>query len=196
MWIHGLAKGHKNIFINKEQSEKNRNSGELRQDAIHRAFQNQQRRSRMIYKYGGATITILNVKHTGRIDVGPATTPTGEEVEVTSIERTLIDITVRPAYSGEVPKVLRAFRLARNRASISMVMALLEKLGYTYPYHQSIGFYLKHAGYNDAEQLLAKTRGINFDFYLCHGLEDPAFDPDWRVFFPQKLQRMLVQPIS
>jgi hypothetical protein len=33
MWIHGLSKDHKNIFINSEQSEKPRNSGRLR--AIH-----------------------------------------------------------------------------------------------------------------------------------------------------------------
>jgi hypothetical protein len=100
MWIHGLAKDHKNIFINKEQSEKSRNSGPLTQEAIHRAFQSQQRRSKMIYKSQGVTITILNGKHTGRIDVGRATSPSGQEVDVTSIERTLIDITVRPGYSG------------------------------------------------------------------------------------------------
>lgn len=91
MWIHGLGQDEKNIFINSEQSEKPRNFGRLTQDAIHRAFQNQQRRSKRIYKYQRATITVLNGKHTGRMDVGPSTSPSGHKVEVTSLERTLID---------------------------------------------------------------------------------------------------------
>lgn len=109
-------------------------------------------------------------------------------MDVTSLERTLIDITVRPGYAGGAPLVLRAFRLAKNRASISKLIVLLRKLDYTYPYHQSIGFYLKQAGYTEADQLLARTEGIKFAFYLCHGLKDPAFDPDWKVFFPRLLK--------
>jgi len=31
--------------------------------------------------------------------------PTGQDIELTSLERTLIDITVRPAYSGGVPGI-------------------------------------------------------------------------------------------
>jgi hypothetical protein len=188
MWIHGLGQDEKNIFINSEQSEKPRNFGRLTQDAIHRAFQNQQRRSKRIYKYQRTTITVLNGKHTGRMDVGPSTSPSGHKVEVTSLERTLIDITVRPGYSGDVRGVLQAFRLAKNRISVQKLIALLDKFDYTYPYHQSIGFYLKHAGYGDADQLVAKRDGLKFDFYLCHGLKDPLFDLDWKVFFPRELK--------
>jgi len=188
MWIHGLGKDDKNIFINSEQSEKPRNSGQLTQDAIHRAFQNQQRRSKRIYKYQRTTITVLNGKHTGRIDVGSSTSPSGHTLDVTSLERTLVDITVRPGYSGDVPGVLQAFRLAKNRISVRKLITLLDKFDYTYPYHQSIGFYLKHAAYGDADQLLAKRDGLKFDFYLSHGLKDPAFDLDWKVFFPRELK--------
>ena len=139
MWIHGLGQDEKNIFINIEQSQKPRNSGRLTQDAIHRAFQNQQRRSKRTYEYQHTTITVLNGKHTGRIDVAPSTSPSGHKVDVTSLERTLIDITVRPGYSGEVRGVLQAFRLVKNRISVHKLIALLDKLDYTYPYHQSIG---------------------------------------------------------
>lgn len=50
MWIHGLGENQKNIFVNKEQSEKRQNSGRLSQEAIDRAFRNQQRRSKLVYK--------------------------------------------------------------------------------------------------------------------------------------------------
>jgi hypothetical protein len=38
MWIHGLSDNHGHIFINKESSEKLKNSGQLSQEAIDRAF--------------------------------------------------------------------------------------------------------------------------------------------------------------
>jgi hypothetical protein len=187
MWIHGLNRDHKNIFINKEQSEKRPNPGQLSQEAIHRAFQSQQRRSRLAYKYRDTTITVLSGKYTGRLEVEVAKAPSGDELHVTSLERTLVDITVRAVHAGGAPAVLEAFRLARNRASVQKLMEFLTKLGYTYPYQQSIGFYLKRAGYSEQDQLLAKTKGLQFDFYLCHGLKDPAFDQDWKIFFPRTL---------
>src|SRR5208337_3611232 len=81
MWTHGLSDDNKHIFLNSEQSEKPRNPGSLVQEAIDRAFQSQQRRSKLTYKYQGTTITLLNGKHTGRIDVETVKTPTAQEVE-------------------------------------------------------------------------------------------------------------------
>ncbi|PYT96539.1 MAG: hypothetical protein DMG38_23795 [Acidobacteria bacterium] len=188
MWIHGLSEDHTSIFINKEQSEKPKNSGQLSQEAIDRAFQNQQRRSKLAYKYQDVIITVLSGKNTGRAGVVLVTAPSGHKVEVSSLERTLIDITVRPGYSGGVSSVLQAFRLAQNRVSVDELLALLRRFDYTYPYHQSIGFYLKRAGYAEANQVLARADGVKFDFHLCHGLKNPAFDPDWRVFFPRTLK--------
>jgi hypothetical protein len=82
----------------------------------------------------------------------------------------------------------KGFRLAKNQISANKLMALLRKLDYTYPYHQSIGFCLNRAGYPEADQLLARREPFEFDFYLSHSLKDPAFDPEWRVFFPQNLK--------
>jgi hypothetical protein len=50
-WIHGLGDSHKHIFSNQEQSEKPKNSGQLSQETIDRAFRNQQSRSQLAYKY-------------------------------------------------------------------------------------------------------------------------------------------------
>jgi len=176
MWTHGLSDDKKHISLNNGQSEKPRNRGSLVQQAIDRAFQNQQRRSKLTYIYQGTTITLLNGKHTGRIDIETVKTPTGQEVEVTSLERTLIDITVRPAYSGGIPRVLEVYKRARDGVSIAKLIVLLAKFNYTYPYHQSIGFYLKRARYSESDQLLAKASGVQFNFYRCHGPRNPAFD--------------------
>jgi len=188
MWVHGLTEGHKDIFINKEQSPKPKNSSQLSQEGIDRAFGNHQRYSKLAYKYQDTRIVLLNGKYTGRLEVQQAQAPSGHLLDVTSIERTLVDITVRPGYSGGVPAALKAFRLARGRVSVIKLLGILKKLDYTYPYHQSIGFYLERAGYTEADQILAKGDGVKFDFYLSHGLDNPAFDPNWRVFFPKRLK--------
>jgi hypothetical protein len=90
MWIHGLGKDYRNVFINKEQSQKDTSSSPLSQEAIHRAFRNKQRRSKLFYKYDESTITVLSGKHTARNGVVSATAPSGHKLDVTSIERTLI----------------------------------------------------------------------------------------------------------
>ncbi len=116
MWLHGLSDESKYIYLNSEQSEKPKNSNSLVQETIDRAFQNQQRRSKLFYKYQSSTITLLNGKHTG-IEVKAIKAPTGQDIEHTSLERTLIDNTVRPAYSGGVPRVLETYKRARDLIS-------------------------------------------------------------------------------
>ncbi len=138
MWIHGLSEHHKQIFLNKEQLAKPARPGALSQE-------------------------LLNGKHTGRMGVETAKAPTGQKVDVTSMERTLIDNAVRPAYSGGVAHVLEAYKRARGRVSVSQLTSLLAKFDYTYPYHQSIGFYLKRAKYSEEDQLLAKEKGVIFN---------------------------------
>lgn len=183
--LHGLTEQiPKTIYVNHEQSEKLR-SGSLTQQSIDRAFAAKQRRSRYIFEYNDLHFILLSGKNTGRLGVTPVLGPGGESLEGTNLERTLIDITVRPAYAGGVYQVLQAYKAARNRASVNVLVSMLKRLDYLYPYHQAIGFYMQRADYEPSRYLRLRKLGLNFDFYLAHDLRERGYDAEWRLFYPK-----------
>jgi hypothetical protein len=111
--------------------------------------------------------------------------PASERLPVTNLERTLIDIVVRPAYAGGPSQVLKTYHAAKDRMSVDQLLAILNKLDYVYPYHQSIGFLMQKTGYPEKSCAKLRALGINYDFYLAHGLHQPEYSEDWRLFYPK-----------
>ena len=175
------------IYVNKEQSLKGAGSKtDLQQANIDRAFgRKAQRISRFEFAYEGGRFLRLNGKNTGRLEVGSVTLEDGSAVPVTKLERTLIDIVVRPAYAGGVYMVLEAYRRARLNISIATLLATLKKLDYAYPFHQAIGFYMQRAGYGPKQYERLRSQGLNHDFYLDYDLREREFDSTWRLYFPK-----------
>ena len=183
--LHGLTDQiPKTLYVNYEQSPKPQGGG-LTQEGIDRAFANRQRQSNLTYKYEDFQIVVINGKHTNRLEVTQLPGTGGELLDVTKLERTLIDIAVRPSYAGGVVQVLEAFEKAKPLASVNTLVATLKKLNYVYPYHQVIGFYMEKAGYPEGQWQKLKKLGLSFDFYLTYQLPaNKKYDPKWRLYYP------------
>jgi hypothetical protein len=188
MVLHGLTSATDlPVYVNQEQSAKPTPRGQLHQAAIDRAFQNQPRTSQYRFRYGVTDIVLVSGKQTGNLGVETFSDVTGTRYPATHLERTLIDITVRPAYAGGVAAVLEAYRRALGRVSIPSLTDVLAKLGYVYPYHQAIGFYLERAGATSAETVPFRARRLKHDFYLAHQMEQSIRDERWQVYYPTGL---------
>ncbi len=180
--LHGLTEQQpKTIYVNKEQSAKPKLEGSLTQDAIDRAFSRSQRRSKYVFRLKDTQLVLVSGKATG--NAGVIVDPTSGLI-LTSLERTLIDITVRPRYAGGVFQVMSAFSRCVDQLDIEKLMMLLSTLDYKYPYHQAIGFYLERSGAGSADLERVRKLGTDFDFYLDYTMASPQFDTSWRVYYP------------
>jgi hypothetical protein len=188
VFLQGLSdQPSERIYVNHEQSPKPRGEG-LSQESLNRAFANKQRESRLTYSYNKSRIVVLNGMFTDRLGVEEKRLPNGDVLDVTNLERTLVDITVRPSYAGGVNAVLDAFQKAKSQLSIDRFLSILKRLDYVYPYHQAIGFYLEKAGYSQSDWTRFMELGNSFKFYLTHGLRaDKKYDATWSLYYPSDL---------
>ncbi|MEJ1962257.1 MAG: hypothetical protein WDO56_12200 [Gammaproteobacteria bacterium] len=187
--LHQLLPTSTPIYLNIEQSAKPVPAQRsLSQPAIDRAFAGKQRQSNLSYRNGDFVCTILAGKNTRRAGVELSTHPAAKDLPVTNLERTLIDITVRPGYAGGIPAVLTAYRAARERVDISKLVAILDHIDHAYPFAQSIGFLMRLADYPKDALTTLKSRQTAYDFYLAYGMRETAYDSDWRIHYPRDLR--------
>lgn len=180
LYLHNLTEQDpKAVYINNEQTAKPQNNIKLSQSGIDSAFSKPHRITNNVCMVDGYQIHLLSGKHTGNLGV------VDSKYRLSNLERTLIDITVRPYYSGGVFEVLKAYELARDSLSVSYLATLLNKIEYIYPYHQAIGFYLERAGYNPDQVAILEKYPREFNFYLANNMEEMDFSEKWQIYYPK-----------
>lgn len=190
MRMHGLTEQvPKIIFLNHEQHLKSQSTGGLTQERIDAAFKRKPRQSNNKIDIDNVRVYLINGKNTDQLGVEEQAVNYDSDqpvkVRLTNLERTLIDVTVRPAYAGGVFEVLKAFKLAKDQVSVNALMAMLQKIQHTYPYHQAIGYYLERAEYKPALLDLVKRFPMNYDFYLANNMSDTEYVKAWRLYVPK-----------
>jgi predicted transcriptional regulator of viral defense system len=107
----------------------------------------------------------------------------------TDLERTLIDICVRPELAGGIAEVIKIFSKAKTmQIDISKIINYLRDADYIYPYHQTIGFLLDLTGHNiNLINAISAEFDKEYDFYLCHDPNNIArhklyYTKKWKIF--------------
>jgi len=188
--IHNLTEQiPKKIYVTNELHEKYRRELIISQDGIDKAFKKPQRittNSNVILDYD---VILHEGKYSGNIGViAGIDAESGETIRYTNLERTLVDIAVRPEYSGGIYEVLKAYYEASDKISVNRLMSILNKLDYIYPYHQTIGFFLEKTGkYKSSIIELLKRKEMKYDFYLTYNMRDMEYCPKWKIYYPKNL---------
>ena len=175
----------KSIYVTHEQTPKKTDDKikDIQQDDITTAFSKPMRFTKNSLDYNNQTIYFLNGQYTDKLGVIQR-----QDLYVTDLERTLIDITVRPQYSGGIYEVLEVYKKAREQVSVNRIAAYLRKMNFKFPYHQSIGFLLEKANYK--EKVLSTFENkfpITSDFYMTYDMKDKNFSEKWRLYYPKHL---------
>ncbi|MBN2181254.1 MAG: hypothetical protein JW715_05015 [Sedimentisphaerales bacterium] len=189
MYVHDLTEQiPKTIYLNCEQSSKPKSETGLDQKRIDFAFRMKTRVSKRTANYNDYQVCLLNGKNTNSTGVVEISGPDDSKIRVTNIERTLIDIAVRPEYAGGPFEVLRAYKNAAKVVSVNKLSAILKKIDYIYPYHQVIGFYLDKCGsYRKSQIDLLRKQEMIYDFYLMHKMKNPKYSSSWKLYYPEGL---------
>jgi len=189
---HGLTQQlPKSYYINQQLTPKKQIDRSLTQNAIDQAFSRPFRETSRIGGYLENTsygrFHYLQSKFSE--DAGVIKMPlNGVEVNVTNLERTLLDITVSPENAGGVFQVLEAYSKAASQVSINKLMAYLKKLDYIYPHHQRIGFYMERSGqYTKAQLSRVQKLNREFKFYLTHNMKEKEYSDIWKIYHPKGL---------
>jgi len=196
MRLHGLTEQvPKTLYISQEKSSNtevySEHDGPFPQEAIDVAFRQEPRISSNQVTKGGIRIVCLTGAYRAMLGVVEEKVNYDDDDDLTlrftNLERTLIDIVVRPFYAGGIFEVAKAFENAKDKFSVNQLVAMLKRLNFGYPYHQAIGYYLERASYKTSAVSLLKKIPMERDFYLTHGLTKTAYVKDWRLHVPEGL---------
>lgn len=192
--FHGLTEQlPKTLYLNVEQPARGLNTDPT-QRSVDAAFTRKPRITSNVATFADYNIYQINGKDSGQLGVIDRQVPDIESdlsalVRVTGVERTLIDIAVRPMYAGGVHEVLKAYEMASGAVSINRLAAMLKQLNFTYPYHQAIGFYIEKCGaYSESSLQIIRSLPKSLDFYLTYQMSDRAYVADWRLWVPKGME--------
>jgi len=185
-FFHGLTEQiPKNIYIRNELSKNPENESIENQELVDRVFKGKVRESKTFCLVDELRIYSLYGKKLDQLGIMDLNLLDGSTVKVTDPERTLIDITMRPIYTGGLHEVLKIYQNSESILSVNRLIAYLRKMNFTYPYHQSIGFLMQLAGFPTKKLEQLKEIPMSLDFYLDYDMKEMEYSPEWKLYYPK-----------
>jgi hypothetical protein len=174
----------KQIYLTWERKTMNYNTDmefEILQEDVDRVFNKPPRITTDKRRYKNYTINVIKGQNHNELGVQPFR----KNLWVSDIERTLIDVAVRPFYAGGTTQVLQAFEAARKVLDTKKLYSYYVYMFFKYPYHKVIGFYLEKAGYDSEDYLPFLNLPSYIDFYLTYNILHKEYNSKWKLFIPK-----------
>lgn len=196
-YLNGLSNQiPKNLYVGKDRHTKKKRGGDIDFDEFDLIdqFMKPYRETNKFCLYKDSRITIVERDIETNFGVlknqlellGKKT-----DIVLTDIERTLIDISVRPDRSGGVLRVLDCFEKAKSKFKIEKLINHYKYYNFAYPYWQRIGFYMDICGYEKFSNIWRDAFGPAEVMFFSDRLykSDWLIDDKWKVAFPQGLRK-------
>ena len=156
--------------------------------ALRSAFIKPHRYTNYIFDFKQYEIVVIDrVKNSdyGVIDIHASKAVIPSNSRITCIERALIDAVVSPHYNGGILSVYTFFKNAVNRLNITKLIDIYKQLELTYPYSQTIGFFLEKSGMTKHASAIHAEFPPARIFYLDHNAKTTwSFDDKWMLYYP------------
>lgn len=181
--IHNLILNQpKQIYLTLERPSLAISLSNLEQSKIDEAFNKPAKITSNKRTYKNYSIALINGQHQNNIGIIPF-----RNYRVSDIERTLIDICVRPFYSGGVSQVLSIFDEVKNIVDTEKLFEYYTNMNFIYPYHQIIGFYLDKSGYSREKYEKFLSLKTDIKFYITYNILHKNFSEKWNLYYPMGL---------
>lgn len=185
------------IKNNTKKADVDRERGNFNQKRIDITFSKPMRKSNVInyLSWSGKNyeIVMLEGLHIGEYGLKKLEMSADfhSSIQYSDIEKTLIDIVVRPAYSGGMNTVVEAFSIARDSVSVTKMAHYLNLLNMNYPYERNIALFMKKAGYDATmiNSFLSKIslKEVDYIFYLDYQMINKQLDEELKIYYPSNL---------
>jgi predicted transcriptional regulator of viral defense system len=189
LYFNGLVDQQpKEHFISSEaRTHSNSQSNDLNLSLLRQSFMKAHKSQQNFCFFDGLKFHFIEKANLNNIGIYKHTLSTvGLEIplNVTNIERTLIDSVVAPQYSGGMDNVRAAFKKAE--INIQQMALFYGGMRFLYPYWQTIGLILELTkGLEIADQWLAMFGVPKVDFYYDRNYRsDWTFNKKWRLYSP------------
>lgn len=184
----------KTFYIAKERPNPGpkRSPPDLDEFTLQEQFMKSPRLSSKTCRFQDYSYTLVERDYSGQFGVISKTVPfAGKKVNITltNLERTLIDCTVSPHYSGGPAAIVQAFEISAPKLHIQTLISTYKKLSFIFPYWQRIGLILDkistHKNVNAWKNEFGKPK-MKFYFDKNYRLSW-SFDEIWQIYYPKGL---------
>ncbi len=181
------------IYICHETISANRNvyTEPISNNPIRGAFIKPHRYTNYVFDFNQHKIIVIDrVKNSdyGVVEIHSSKAIAPKNSRITCIERALIDAVVSPHYNGGISSVYAFFKNTHNahkKLAITKLIDIYKKLGYIYPYSQSIGFLFDKAGMTKHASAIYAAFPPVSTFFVDHNAKTSwNYDEKWKLYYP------------